>query len=72
MHLYFQVDCIDYYNEKEQEFTLKCDDQKVKAFKHTLGIAFVTFENDQVARRYFVISKMMKLLLIKDPWFHNS
>ena len=45
------MDCIDYYGEKEAEYTKECDYQKVWAFRHTLGIAFVTFENEQVANK---------------------
>ena len=45
------MDCIEYYGEKETQYTKECDYQKVWAFRHTLGIAFVTFENEQVAHK---------------------
>ena len=47
----FQVDAIDYYAEEEAKFRLKCEEEKVNAFTDTLGIAFVTFEDDAVAAK---------------------
>ena len=46
-----QVDAIDYYAEEEIRYRLKCDLEKVNAFRDTLGIAFVTLEDDAVAAR---------------------
>ena len=45
------MDCIEHYTELEQKYSKECDYKKVWAFRHTLGIAFVTFDNEQVAHR---------------------
>ena len=46
-----QVDAIDYYKAQERKYKELVDAEKVKAFRETLGIAFVTFENDHIAAR---------------------
>ena len=57
------MDCIDYYGEKEADYTKECDYQKVWAFRHTLGIAFVTFENEQVANKCVLNLETVQLTL---------
>ena len=49
--LLLQVDAIDYYREEAIMYKHKCEEEKVVAFRNTLGIAFVTFEDAHVARR---------------------
>ena len=50
------MDAIDYYKAQELKYKEMVDDQKVKAFRDTLGIAFVTFENDHIAARSALVS----------------
>ena len=45
------MDAIDYYSREELLYRNKCEREKVNAFQATLGIAFITFEDDQVASR---------------------
>lgn len=52
----WQVDAIDYYAQKEGKYREQVDTEKVKAFKETLGIAFVTFENSQIAARWVQVA----------------
>ena len=54
LHIYLclQVDAIEYYKNEEAKFGHLCEQEKVVAFQHTLGLAFVTFEDDTVAARY--------------------
>ena len=47
-----QVDSIEYYKEKVDEYTVLCDAEKVSAYENKIGFAFVTFENEQMAFRY--------------------
>ncbi len=47
-----QVDAIDYYATEETCYREKCEIEKVNAFRDALGIAFVTFEADDVAVKW--------------------
>lgn len=46
-----EVDAVEYYSQEEASYRAKCEQEKVNAFRDTLGIAFVTFEDDHVASR---------------------
>ena len=43
------MDAIEYYKHEEEQYKEKYEQEKVIASSETLGIAFVTFEDDQVA-----------------------
>ncbi len=45
------MDAIEYYSNEEMNFKEKCEAEKVNAFMDTLGIAFVTFEDDQIGHK---------------------
>jgi hypothetical protein len=49
-----EVDSIEYYSREESGCKDRCEAEKVNAFMDTLGIAFVTFEDDQIAARVHV------------------
>ena len=48
----FQVDAIDHYTQEEAQYKEKYEQEKINAYQDKLGIAFVTFEDDQVAARW--------------------
>ena len=62
MYLLKQVDAIDYYSEEELKYRRQCEQEKVDAFQDALGIAFVSFENDNVAAKYVPVS----LIILKN------
>ncbi|CAH1793257.1 unnamed protein product [Owenia fusiformis] len=48
-----KVDAIMYYTDEENKLREQCEQEKVNAFRDSLGIAFVTFDNDFMAARIF-------------------
>ena len=49
--LWYQVDAIEYYTEEEKLLQEECEKEKVTAYQDPLGMAFVTFQTDNMAER---------------------
>ncbi|XP_060569118.1 calcium permeable stress-gated cation channel 1-like isoform X3 [Ruditapes philippinarum] len=46
-----ELDAITYYGDEETRLVEECEKEKVNAYKSSLGVAFVTFENVTMAER---------------------
>lgn len=49
----FQADAIEYYTEEERLLKEACESEKAQAFQEPLGIAFISFDADHMAARYW-------------------